>query len=693
MKVLERLSFSGKFVLLGLLAVTLIAIPTSLYVLGASQNSYQTNQELRGIRPVQALLQLIHLTQQHRDVSSVVLAGNRDFLKARLDKQAEVDRAVAATEQLLQEAQVTPSILDAWREAKQQWQVLAGQVGQATVKSPQSLTRHSQLIAAYLLIEDTLLDHFKLSLDPVLATYSLMAGALIELPQATELLGQLRGAGGLYLAQGRILPEQQGALRGLATQALSSVDKTARALTKASAAEPELKALLEAPLMALGPHIQRALELSNARLVSAVEMDLDFAASVNPAGNNEPTDALYALKLNYPVGDYLTAYNKPVDALYALGHSALTALDGALVKRRDSDKQRLVLMSTGLLALLLAGGTLATLIVLRLLKQLAIAMAAAERIAKGDLTQPLDIVGMDEAARLLQALERMQMNLRSTVRQVLSSSERLATTSAQLSTVTDDATRGVQRQGAELDQAATAVTELTGAIEDVARNAAWASEVSQVADQRSRQGQESVSRTVGAIESLTEDIEDTAGALQALAGQIGDIGSVLDVIRGVAEQTNLLALNAAIEAARAGESGRGFAVVADEVRALAQRTQESTKQIESIIGSVQKSSHDTLRAMQSSNGKTRETLEVARAAGAALNAIVDDIAQINERNLCIASATEEQSQVAREVDRNLLNIRDVSQLASAGANQSQASSRELAGLACELNSMVKHFVV
>lgn len=557
MKVLERLTFAGKFALLGSLAVTLITLPTGLYVLGAYHNSRQTNQELRGIRPVQALLELIQLTQQHRDLASVVLTGNRDFNKARSDKQAEVDRAVEATEQVLQEAQIAPSLLAAWRQARQQWQALAGQVDQAAIKGSQSLDRHSQLIAAYLLIEDAMLDHFKLSLDPVLETYSLMAGALIELPQTTELLGQLRSAGGLYLAQGQILPEQQGALRGLATQTLSSVEKTARALSKASAAEPELKALLEAPLTASGPQIQRALELSNAKLVSAIEMDLSFAPSVNAAGNSEPGDALYALKLEYPVGDYLTAYNKPVDDLYALGRSALTALDEALVKRRDSDRQRLVLMSAGLLALLLAGGTLATLIVLRLLAQLAMAMAAAERIAKGDLTQPLNIVGRDEAARLLQALERMQVNLRSTVTQVLSSSERLATTSAQLSAVTDDATRGVQRQSAELDQAATAVTEMTGAIEDVARDAAWASKVTQAADQRSRQGQESVSRTVGAIESLTGDIEETAGALQTLAGQIGDIGSVLDVIRGIAEQTNLLALNAAIEAARAGESGRG----------------------------------------------------------------------------------------------------------------------------------------
>ncbi|WP_442964496.1 methyl-accepting chemotaxis protein [Pseudomonas sp. MMS21 TM103] len=287
----------------------------------------------------------------------------------------------------------------------------------------------------------------------------------------------------------------------------------------------------------------------------------------------------------------------------------------------------------------------------------------------------------------------MQTDLRGTVTQVVNSAEQLNSTSEALSAVTEDTSRGLHRQSGELDQAVTAVTELTTAIEEVARNAASASEVSQAADHCARQGQGSVTRTVGAIESLTGDMAHTADALQALAGQIGGIGSVLDVIRGIAEQTNLLALNAAIEAARAGESGRGFAVVADEVRALAQRTQESTKQIETIIGSVQQGSQGALRAMQSSNEKTQDTLELARAAGTALTAIVEAIAQINERNLSIASATEEQSYVAREVDSNLLNIRDVSAQTSAGANQTRTSSLELAGLASELSGMIKHFNV
>jgi methyl-accepting chemotaxis protein len=650
-------------------------------VLGALHSGQQADREVRGIPSVQALLRLVALVQQHRGLATIVLGGDGTLQQARLAKQAELQRAFEASEQALYVAEVEPDLLTAWHQVREQWQALSEQVGQGSIKARQSMQQHSQLIASSLLIEDALLDHFELSLDPALETYSLINAALIEMPLTAELFGQLRGFGALYLVQGRILPEQQGALMGLTAQALASFDRMDRAFAKAAAADPALATTLEEPLAALRPQIQQALALTDQQLVSVIE--LDFSGDGGGVG----------LKVKYPVADYLAAYDRPIDAMHELVESALALLEERLGERRDDHRQHLLLMSAGLLALLLVGGTLATLIILRLLKQLSMAMAAAERIAKGDLTQVLDTAGMDEAGRLLQALQRMQTDLRGTVTQVVNSAEQLNSTSEALSAVTEDTSRGLHRQSGELDQAVTAVTELTTAIEEVARNAASASEVSQAADRCARQGQGSVTRTVGAIESLTGDMAHTAEALQALASQIGGIGSVLDVIRGIAEQTNLLALNAAIEAARAGESGRGFAVVADEVRALAQRTQESTKQIETIIGSVQQGSQGALRSMHSSNEKTQDTLELARAAGSALSAIVEAIAQINERNLSIASATEEQSCVAREVDSNLLNIRDVSVQTTAGANQTRTSSLELAGLASELSGMIKHFNV
>lgn len=668
MQLLERLSLSAKFLLLALLCVVVIAAPTYMYILGALSENEQAAQESRGIQPVRDLLLLIELTQQHSSLSSAVLSGNQVLNDARKSKQAEVERVFEQVERALRDAQVSSDILLSWRQVYQQWRVLSDQIGLATIDGHQSLTRHVQLIAASVHFEDSLLDHFQLSLDPIFETYYLITSTLVELPRTSELLGQLSVAGTLYLAKGQTQSEQRAVLGSLAIQARNSFDKMAADLSKALGASSAFKAVLSVPLEELRPQLVQTLELTETHLISASE-------------------------LSYPVTDYLAAYTKTIDALTALKRPALDALADALAARYDNAQKRTILMSVGLLIMVLTVTALAVFIVCRLLRQLSVALKAAERITIGDLSQAIDSRGTDEPARLLIALQHMQEGLRGTVKQIINTADRLVATSEELSVVTESATNGQHRQNSELDQAVTAVTELTVAIEDVARNAVSASEASQSANQRSRRGKEQVTQTIGAIETLAGDISHTSGALQSLASEIDHIGSVLDVINSIAEQTNLLALNAAIEAARAGESGRGFAVVADEVRALAQRSRESTKEIEKIIDLVQKGSLDALGAMQHSNGKTRKTLEVAQEAGLELEIIAECIAQINEHNLSIASATEQQSHVAREVDNNLVNIRDVSVQASSGANQTHTSSRELANLAGELNAMVKHFIV
>jgi len=190
---------------------------------------------------------------------------------------------------------------------------------------------------------------------------------------------------------------------------------------------------------------------------------------------------------------------------------------------------------------------------------------------------------------------------------------------------------------------------------------------------------------------MSSDVQGTASLIGDLANESRDIGKVLDVIRGLADQTNLLALNAAIEAARAGEAGRGFAVVADEVRALAHRTQQSTSEIERMIGSIQSGTEHAVDSMRNSTERAESTLSIARGAGQSLDTINSAISEINERNLVIASAAEEQAQVAREVDRNLVNIRDLSVQSTTGANQTQAASSELSRLAVDLSNLVTRF--
>ncbi|WP_410896873.1 methyl-accepting chemotaxis protein [Pseudomonas azotoformans] len=287
----------------------------------------------------------------------------------------------------------------------------------------------------------------------------------------------------------------------------------------------------------------------------------------------------------------------------------------------------------------------------------------------------------------------MQKSLRETIEMISGSATQLASAAEELSAVTEESSRGLQQQNGELEQAATAVNEMTVAVEEVARNAVSTSQASEVSTETARQGRDKVVQTVQAIQVMTEDVKAASTLVEGLAEQGRDIGKVLDVIRSIAEQTNLLALNAAIEAARAGEAGRGFAVVADEVRALAHRTAQSTREIEQMVAGIQSGTNDTVQSMALNTSRTQKTLELARAAGDALEQITDAISQINERNLVIASASEEQAQVSREVDRNLVNIRDLATQSAAGANQTSAASHELSRLAVDLNGMVSRFVI
>lgn len=319
------------------------------------------------------------------------------------------------------------------------------------------------------------------------------------------------------------------------------------------------------------------------------------------------------------------------------------------------------------------------------------AVIVADRVSSGDLTQDIHVTGSDEPAHLLIALKRMQDSLHETIEKISESSNMLASASEELHAVTEDTNRGLNQQSAEIDQAATAVNQMTAAVEEVARNAVNTADDSKAADKSTYQGREKVSQALESINRLVGNVSDTSEEVKLLAQNANEISQVLVVIRSIAEQTNLLALNAAIEAARAGEAGRGFAVVADEVRALAYRTQQSTGEIEKMIEGIQSGTDRAVDAMNESQERANGTLQVAREANDALDVIGEAIASINQKNLVIASASEEQAQVAREVDKNLVNIRDLSMQTSAGANQMNASSQELSRLAVDLHAMVSKF--
>ncbi|WP_092203457.1 MULTISPECIES: methyl-accepting chemotaxis protein [unclassified Pseudomonas] len=402
---------------------------------------------------------------------------------------------------------------------------------------------------------------------------------------------------------------------------------------------------------------------------------------------NNQVDELRTL-LNTELLSNSDAINAAIGRLVEINNLQAEALNKGAAQQYSSAFNwvvTLLVIATGLTLLF------AWLLTNSITKPIANALDAAEEIAKGNLTRPITVDGSDEAGRLLRAMSTMQEKLRDTLQRISGSATQLASAAEELNAVTDESARGLTQQNNEIEQAATAVNEMTSAVEEVARNAVSTSEASKHATTSAGDGRDLVQETVGAIERMSADVQSTATLIGNLADESRDIGKVLDVIRGLADQTNLLALNAAIEAARAGEAGRGFAVVADEVRALAHRTQQSTSEIERMIGSIQSGTEHAVDSMRNSTERAESTLNIARGAGLSLDTINTAIVEINERNLVIASAAEEQAQVAREVDRNLVNIRDLSVQSATGANQTSAASAELSRLAVDLNSMVGRF--
>ena len=305
-----------------------------------------------------------------------------------------------------------------------------------------------------------------------------------------------------------------------------------------------------------------------------------------------------------------------------------------------------------------------------------------------DLTTRLEISGHDELTELSRNYNHLVEVLQVAVRQVAQANSGLSAAAETLGGVTKTAQEGMAHQQADTEQLATAMNQMVATVQEVARNANTAADSTRQADSETVKGRKVVEATMTAVESLAEELDRTRRSIEILAEDSTSIGTVLDVINGVAEQTNLLALNAAIEAARAGEQGRGFAVVADEVRTLAQRTQESTKEIQEIIERLQAGAQNAVGSMGENAEKASKTVEEAARAGDTLNAITAAVSTINEMNTQIASAAEEQASTAEEINRSVIAIRDVATSTAQGVERTRGASDELRDLAERLQSSV-----
>ncbi len=378
----------------------------------------------------------------------------------------------------------------------------------------------------------------------------------------------------------------------------------------------------------------------------------------------------------------------PLDAVMA----ELQALQKDLDAQRQTDifgmaMVGLVIAGIGLLVIWLVAHGIA-----RPLKQM-VAMLDDIAQGEGDLTRRLVSDRADELGAIAKGFNTFLSKLQGMITQVVTSVQSVSDSSEHTADIAIRTNQGVHKQMVEIDQVATAVHEMTATAQDVARNATQAAQAAGHADQAASQGMQIVRDTSTSIGALAVEIGKAVGVVQALAKDSENINAILTAIRGIAEQTNLLALNAAIEAARAGEQGRGFAVVADEVRNLAQKTQQATEEIQTMIQQLQQGTRDVVRVMEDSQHRTDESVQHAAKAAQALETITQAVSVINDMNTQIASAAEEQSAVADDINRNVINIGQVANEVAGGADESSAASADLTKLAEQQRRLINQFKV
>lgn len=315
------------------------------------------------------------------------------------------------------------------------------------------------------------------------------------------------------------------------------------------------------------------------------------------------------------------------------------------------------------------------------------------KAGKCDLTRPLDGGTNPFGQRLAKSTNNITEAFASLIREITETTGKVAVDTEKMANITEQSMEGIVRQRSETEQVATAMNEMTASVQEVSKNASSGASIAQATALQSQNGSKVVQDTISGINTLADNVERAASVIHELEKDSESIGSVLDVIQGIAEQTNLLALNAAIEAARAGEQGRGFAVVADEVRSLASRTQESTQEIQAIIEKLQSRSKQAVGVMDEGQKQAEVSVGLAQAAGEALAEISAGIDELDRVSTQIAVAAEEQGTVAEEINRNVVNINDISVQNAETANHSASTSQDLSAQAGRVGQAIGSFKV
>lgn len=662
---LNSLRYPQKF----LLILLLIILP--LFTIGYLLQSEMTDQidfvaqERKGLDDIRSIRHPLALLQQHRGLSAGYLGGDSGLRNQLRNLSPKVTEAVSGLDHLVHD--------DSWTEIRTaidniqgSWDRISGSVTQMSVA--ESFEAHTQVIASLLDLAGLIAEKDLLIFDPEFESFYLIDLVLGLYMPLTESMGQARGMAAAVAARG--FHEDDSRIRIAVNQnqiqgQLSGMDFN---LSRVFSVSPDI----ERQLAGSGRTTRQAISSLSSMLDERILTPQTISISAN---------------------EVIEVATRAIDQVFNVLDQTLPVLDSVLAARESHYRSVRAWTIFIMLSAVAAMMYLFLAFYRGVIDSIDGFQAATKRLSEGDLTSRFRISGKDELADVGRELNSMIAGFEGVVKRVMSSAEQVAQSAEELSAVTEQSAAGVAQQKQETDQVASAMNELSATVREVASNIAAAAEAANLANDEAGAGNHALNDMIDKVHNLAESMSTTQAVMSQLQDHSSEIGSVLEVINGIAEQTNLLALNAAIEAARAGDTGRGFAVVADEVRSLAARTQHSTEEISDMISRLQEGADQAAKVISSGHLVTQESVEMAGTTGRALQAIVERVAIINDMNTQVASAAEQQTTVADEMNRNVESIASVSEQAATASGQVAESSQNLSVLSQELLESVVHFRV
>ena len=636
----RQLLLARMFILLGLLALVMTALPTGLYFRSTAPVIANAELQNSGIAPLLALQDVVRLTQQHRGLSAGMLAGNAKLEVRRPETRDALTKAIAALDERLL-ASAAPHLVSQWAERKQHWLALEQAVAQRQLKPAESTVRHTALVAELLALNSNVMDDYGLSHDTTADGYALIMAAFVNAPALAERLGQLRAQGTGLLVTGNLLPENRATLAAVKDRTQELLGDMIGNLDKATAANAVFKANLGDKAQSLKDEIAKSLAMVDQDLIQAAELKL--APDI-----------------------YFQALTDAINAVYAFNTVALKDLSALLDQRANHLRHTQSAMLASLMLLLAVAATLAGLFARGILRQLGgepdYARAVVQRIASGNLSQPVQLAAGDTTS-LLAAMALMQTWLADVVGEVRRNADSLATASVQIAQGNLDLSGRTEEQASGLQATAAAMDQLNATVSQNADNAQQAKQLALGTASVAQRGGQSVGEVVETMKGINTSSRK--------------IGEIIGVIDGIAFQTNILALNAAVEAARAGEQGRGFAVVATEVRNLAGRSADAAREIKGLINA-------------SVERVEQGTAQVDRA-GATMTEVVAAVQRMTDIMAEISAASVEQSAGVAQVGSSVSQMDRTTQQNAALVEESAAATESMRDQAQQLVKAVSVF--